>query len=246
LNGRLRICGSHGAVLLLVAGIAAAGEHKEYPVTLKVLSTEAISSKPDGTRTTTTCSSANPENLTCDSTQVSAAQHTELVSFADLSDGKLYMIACVLGVGRRFLSGGGEAMAANAGVATVSGCAVPSGTYKARWDKGRLKVLREKNGKSSETTFAVLSSTPIPPEVPRRQAGGLAPEKTLLLLSSTPTGAEIEIDGSLVGQTPSSIPILPGEHSIKISKNGYKYWKRKITTAGGEVTLAAHLEEAQK
>lgn len=246
MNKHLRICGSHGSVLLLVAGITAAGEHKEYPVTLKVLSTEAISSKPDGTRTTTTCTSASPENITCDSTQVSATQHTELVSFAELSDGRLYMIACTLGAGGRFLSGFGQGMATTAGAATVSGCPVPPGTYKARWDKGHLKVLHEKNGKSKETTFAVLSSAPIPRDVPQSQATATPAGKTVLLLSSTPTGADIEIDGTFVGQTPSSIPVLPGEHLIKISKSGCKQWERKITTVGGEATLATQLDESQK
>jgi len=72
------------------------------------------------------------------------------------------MIACILGAGRRMLLGAGQAMQANAGVdtPTVIGCNVPPGIYTARWDKGRLKVHHEENGKSKETAFAVLSSAP--------------------------------------------------------------------------------------
>lgn len=108
------------SVAVLVASTCSAGEHKDYPVTLKILETDAVSSKADGTRTTTSCTSSGLGEVTCDSRQVSAAQHTELVSFADASDGKLYMISCVQGVGGSFLAGAGQAMAANAGVATVS------------------------------------------------------------------------------------------------------------------------------
>jgi hypothetical protein len=233
-------------IALLFTATACIAEDREYSVTVKVLETKAISYRPDGTRTTTTCTSSGPESLNCDSTTVSAAQHTDLVSFADLSDGKLYMLSCVLGTGRRFLSGFGQGMAASAGAATVSGCAVSPGLYRARWDKGRLKILHDRNGKPVEVTFVILNSAPMPAQAPPPEATGSAPEKTLLLLSSTPTGADIEIDGIFAGQTPSSIPTLTGEHSIRIHKDGYEPWERKIKTVGGEVTVAADLKEKPK
>jgi PEGA domain len=243
-------CAASLAVLFIAT--AWGGEHREYPVTLKVLRTNAISTKVDGSRITTTCTSASPNEITCDSTEVSAAQHTELYSLADASDGKLYLISCVLGAGRRFLSGFGQGMAANAGVATVSGCAVPPGTYKARWDKGRLKVAHEKNGQYKETTFVVLSSGPMPSPTPSKTADEVEnqklanPENTLVLFSSVPPGAEIGIDGSFVGHTPSSIPMPIGEHSVRITKIGYKPWERKVRSVGGEVTIAAELEAEPK
>ncbi len=228
--------------VLLAAHATFGSEHKDYPVTLKVLETEAISYKPDGTRTTTTCASNGSESITCDSSTISAAQHTDLVSFADGSDGKLYMISCVAGTGKRFLSGFGQGMAASAGAPTVSGCQISAGVYKARWDKGRLKVLHDKNGRLTEVTFAVLSSAPMPADATQSAKVDQIAEKTLLILSSTPAGADIEIDGVFVGQTPSSVPTLPGEHSIRINKSGYRPWERKITTAGGQVTIAAELD----
>jgi hypothetical protein len=234
------------SVAVFVVSTAWAGEHKDYPVALKVLETDAISSKADGTRVTTSCTSTGPGDVTCDSRQVSTAQHTELVSFADASDGKLYMISCIQPAGARFAQG----FAAGAGSATTSGCLVPPGTYKARWDEGRLRVLHEKNGKSKETTFVVLSSEPMP-ATPQRTGedfnpGPATPARTLVLFSSTPPGAEIQMDGSFVGSTPSSIPVSPGEHSIRIRKSGYRPWERTVKTVGGEVTITAELEaEAQ-
>jgi hypothetical protein len=154
-------------------------------------------------------------------------------------------------------------MQASAGLASVSGCAVPPGTYKARWDKGRLKVQFEKNSKSKETTFVVLSSGPPQPAVPSKSGEDTTPgipklpdpkdlqklanpERTLVHFSSVPPGAEIEMDGTFVGHTPSSIPVPLGEHSIRITKSGYKPWERKVSTVGGEVTIAAELEAETK
>jgi hypothetical protein len=234
-------------VMVLLVATAWGGERKEYPVALKVLRTDAISSKADGTKTTTTCTSTAPGEVTCDSKEVTAGQHTQLVSFVDASDGKLYKTSCVLGVGSSFLSGMGQSMQANAGLDTVSGCAVPPGTYKARWDKGRLKVVHEKNGKSKETTFVVISSEPMPSALSSPTTFGPTESMTtLVFLSSVPSGAEIEMDGSFVGHTPSSIPMAIGEHAIRITKSGYKPWERKVRSVGGEVTISAELEAETK
>jgi hypothetical protein len=56
-------------------------------------------------------------------------------------------------------------------------------------------------------------------------------------------GAEIEIDGSFVGTTPSTIELTPGEHDVKISKSGYKVWQRKIKVSGGSINLSPQLEK---
>jgi PEGA domain len=53
-------------------------------------------------------------------------------------------------------------------------------------------------------------------------------------LSSDPTGAEITIDGSYVGNTPSLIKLKPGTHSIRMTLPGYAPWVRSIETAAGE------------
>lgn len=223
-------------VLLLACASSSASQNKTYPVALKIIETDAISYRPDGSRTTTTCTVAGPDTLTCDSNQVPASQRTQIVSFADGADGNVYMISCLQGAGARFAQG----FAAGTGAATVTGCFAPPGTYKARWDGGRLKILHEKNGRVKEATFAILASTPISKEGAQKSSPRL--EETVVAFSSAPLGADIEIDGKFVGQTPSSIPVPPGEHSIKISKGGYEQWDRKISTSGGEITVSADLE----
>jgi hypothetical protein len=63
-----------------------------------------------------------------------------------------------------------------------------------------------------------------------------------LEISSTPAGADIEIDGSFVGNAPSSLSVAPGEHTIKITKAGYTGWEKKIKTSSGSVKIAAELQ----
>jgi hypothetical protein len=63
-------------------------------------------------------------------------------------------------------------------------------------------------------------------------------------LSSDPAGAEITIDGSYVGNTPSLIKLRPGTHSIRMTMPGYAPWVRSIETAAGESrNFAATLEK---
>jgi PEGA domain len=67
-----------------------------------------------------------------------------------------------------------------------------------------------------------------------------------LSLVSVPDGADIEVDGSFVGNTPSDVQILEGEHSVSVKKAGFKNWERKLkVTAGSSVRLTAELEKTE-
>jgi hypothetical protein len=64
-----------------------------------------------------------------------------------------------------------------------------------------------------------------------------------LQLASDPTGADIEVDGSFVGNTPSDVQIAEGEHTVAVKKAGFKDWERKLkVTTGSSVHLTADLE----
>jgi hypothetical protein len=67
--------------------------------------------------------------------------------------------------------------------------------------------------------------------------------ETQLEVSSTPVGADIEVDGSFVGSTPSAIHLKPGEYNVAVKKNGYTSWERKVKITGGSVNLVADLQE---
>jgi len=63
-------------------------------------------------------------------------------------------------------------------------------------------------------------------------------------VSSIPPNADIEVDGSFVGNTPSLIEVTPGEHSVVVKKAGYRSWERKLKVMGGSVNVSAELEKA--
>jgi hypothetical protein len=54
-------------------------------------------------------------------------------------------------------------------------------------------------------------------------------------IDSEPGGAEIYADGKLIGSTPARMPLSVGEHTIKVTKPGYKDWERKINVERGSV-----------
>jgi hypothetical protein len=54
-------------------------------------------------------------------------------------------------------------------------------------------------------------------------------------INSEPGGAEIYADGNLIGITPARMPLSVGEHTLKVTKPGYKDWERKIKVERGSV-----------
>jgi hypothetical protein len=63
-------------------------------------------------------------------------------------------------------------------------------------------------------------------------------------IASNPTSADVEVDGSFVGNTPSDIQVTEGEHTISVKKAGFKDWERKLRVSGGSsVHLNAELEK---
>ncbi len=65
-----------------------------------------------------------------------------------------------------------------------------------------------------------------------------------VVIKSDPVGGEITVGDKFMGTTQSTLKLAPGEHTISISKSGYKEWKRTITlNPGSEITLDASLEK---
>src|ERR1700730_5630947 len=57
-------------------------------------------------------------------------------------------------------------------------------------------------------------------------------------ITSSPSGGEIYVDGKFVGNTPSDITIVSGEHIVKVTSGG-KEWSRSIQITSGEISLHA-------
>lgn len=85
------------------------------------------------------------------------------------------------------------------------------------------------------------------PQLVEASAGAAttAPGSGKISVSSTPANADIEIDGSFVGTTPSMIEVAPGEHEITIKKSGFRNWQRKMKIMSGAINVTAELEKAQ-
>jgi len=64
-----------------------------------------------------------------------------------------------------------------------------------------------------------------------------------LAVSSVPDSADIEVDDNFVGNTPSVVELVSGEHNVAVKKSGYKVWQRKIKLSGGEIKINAELEK---
>jgi hypothetical protein len=63
-------------------------------------------------------------------------------------------------------------------------------------------------------------------------------------ISSDPAGAEIDIDGAFVRQTPGKRRVSAGTHKIRIRLKGYKEWERTVDVQEGELLpLSASLEQ---
>ncbi len=65
-----------------------------------------------------------------------------------------------------------------------------------------------------------------------------------LAIDSSPPGADIEIDGAFVGNTPSTVSVGPGSHQITVKKKGFADWTKTLNVTGGNVHLSADLEAA--
>ena len=95
----------------------------------------------------------------------------------------------------------------------------------------------------AEKASATLSD---PQFTARTVATSTAPASTAganVQVSSTPAGADIEVDGDFVGNTPSAIHLSAGEHVLGVKKSGFRAWQRKIKVTGGDISLVAELEK---
>jgi hypothetical protein len=70
----------------------------------------------------------------------------------------------------------------------------------------------------------------------------------VLSIESIPDGAEILLDGKLIGTTPANhIRLRTGDHSLLLRRSGYDDWARDVTVlSGNELTLKANLVKASQ
>jgi hypothetical protein len=88
-------------------------------------------------------------------------------------------------------------------------------------------------------------AAPPPPPPTSAVAASAPPAAGKVTITSVPDGADIEVDGSFVGNTPSDVQVTEGDHTVTVKKTGFKDWERKLkVSAGNNVHLNAELEKA--
>ncbi len=70
----------------------------------------------------------------------------------------------------------------------------------------------------------------------------LAAGQASLAVDSSVSGADIEVDGTFVGSTPSTVAVAAGQHTITVKKKGYVDWSRTMNVSGTGTRLSAELE----
>jgi len=84
-----------------------------------------------------------------------------------------------------------------------------------------------------------------PVAIPAAASAAAASSTAKLQIDSTPPGADIEVDGSYVGNTPSDVQVAEGDHTVVVKKAGFKNWERKLkSSAGSSVHIGVELEKA--
>ena len=99
-----------------------------------------------------------------------------------------------------------------------------------------------KHGCLEDAILSILNH----PSEPLVDSSSVAAAPAQLQVTSTPNGADIEIDGSFVGNTPSTVGVTAGQHDISVKRTGFKPWGRRIAVSTGQVNVNAVLEPEPK
>jgi hypothetical protein len=96
----------------------------------------------------------------------------------------------------------------------------------------------------SQSVNIALARAPLPPPArtapaaPAASAAAPAAAARLpgaLEVESRPPGAKVYLDGTLIGNTPLSLPAVPpGEHAVRLEYDGYRLWASSIRIVASE------------
>ncbi len=109
---------------------------------------------------------------------------------------------------------------------------IPKGTQFNTYVDGDQEITLGPPAGSRDTPPAAQPAAPPNPQEP-----------STVVVKSTPEGADITVDGRYMGNTPSTLQLAPGEHTVSIDRPGYRQWQRVMSvTSGGIITIDARLE----
>jgi hypothetical protein len=100
-------------------------------------------------------------------------------------------------------------------------------------------------GVKTDVTKGTEEQKESPDKVAASKAASVPSELTMAVVhvSSNPSGADVMVDGNFVGNTPATLKLAAGKHTVAMKMSGYKDWSREITVqSGSDVQLTATLE----
>jgi PEGA domain len=101
---------------------------------------------------------------------------------------------------------------------------IPKGTEVTAFVQGDMKLDM---AKFAPAAFGAASA-------PATAASGLTVEANV-------PNCDIEVDGTFMGSTPSTLNLAPGKHEIVVKKTGYQDWSRSMMVGSGAVRLSADM-----
>lgn len=96
--------------------------------------------------------------------------------------------------------------------------------------------------KRVDQSLTKLKGQPLSPAASDQSTAAAGPAQVSLAIESTPSGADIQIDGGFVGNTPSTVNVAPGSHQVSVNKKGFVAWTKTLNVTGGTVHLNAELD----
>jgi len=102
-------------------------------------------------------------------------------------------------------------------------------------------LLDQLEAQSKQAASADLDKaiSQLPTEAPKPVESAVKPQLTV---TSEPSGAEIEIDGEFIGNTPTTVTVKEGSAKVKVTKTGFQPWERTLKlNLGDKRTLNAEL-----
>jgi hypothetical protein len=94
-------------------------------------------------------------------------------------------------------------------------------------------LLNQLEAQSKQAASADLDKaiSQLPIEAPKSVESAVKPQLTI---TSEPSGADIEIDGEFIGNTPTTLTARQGKVAVKVTKAGFQPWERTLTLNPGD------------
>jgi len=72
-------------------------------------------------------------------------------------------------------------------------------------------------------------------------------DAAMVAVSSNPENADVLVDNTFVGNTPSTIRLQPGQHTIRVSLSGFREWSKDVSVfSGSDLKLVALLQKQRQ